>query len=97
MEVAYDIIYDEVKKLTDGRDPMNPNEQAFYSVEYGKITHRQILKICKNPFRGEYGRIKNSKIQAKSMTFDKKTILDVGKGLEPITEIKILVQGEEQE
>jgi hypothetical protein len=101
MQVAYELIYEEVKNLTDGKDPINPNEQAFYSVEYGKITHRQILNICKNPFRGEYGRINfqtnSQKTSYKTMTFDKDIISKVGKGLEAITEIKILDPEEEAE
>ena len=90
LEVAYDLIYDEVRELTEGRDPINSNEQAFYSVEYGKITHRQILSICKNPFRGQKSRIKRDNIQAKSMIFDKKIVRTVGEGLKAITNIEIL-------
>ena len=80
MQVAYDLIYDKVRKLTDGRAPINSNEQAFYSAEYGKITHRSILYICKNPFRGDNGKIHTKEVQAKSMTFDKAIIVSVGEG-----------------
>lgn len=97
MQVAYDIIYYEVKKLTDATDPFNPDEQAFYSADYGKITHRQILNICKNPFRGEPGRIDNTKVKVKALTFDKEIINRVGKIFEAITEIKILQPEDEAE
>ena len=90
MQVAYDLIYDKVKKLTDGRDPTNPNEQAFYSAEYGKITHRSILNICKNPFRGDSGKIHTKEVQAKSMTFDKAIVESVGEGLKAIDKVEIL-------
>lgn len=63
---------------------------AFYSVEHGKITHRHILSICKNPFRGEPGKIHTREIQAKSMTFDKAFIESVGEGLKAIDRIQIL-------
>lgn len=97
MQIAYDIIYDEVKKLTDATDPFNPDEQAFYSADYGKITHRQILNICKNPFRGEPDRIDNTKVKVKALTFDKEIINKVGKIFEAITEIKILQPEDEAE
>jgi hypothetical protein len=35
--IGYEDIY---TKVTDGVPSTNPNEQAFYSEEYGKITHR---------------------------------------------------------
>ena len=66
VEIAYDLIYEEVKTLTDSKDSTTTNEQAFYSPDYGKITHRQILKICKTPFRGEPGRIDSGKIDNES-------------------------------
>lgn len=94
IEIAYELIYDKVKELTDSTDSTIPNEQAFYSADYGKITHRQILKICKSPFRGEPGRIDISngdgRIQTKSLTFDKEIIRKVGKTFESITKIEIL-------
>lgn len=100
IEIAYELIYDKVKELTDSKDSTTPNEQAFYSPDYGKITHRQILKICKSPFRGESGRIDISgssrRIQTKSLTFDKEIIKKVGKMFEAITNIEILDDTEEQ-
>jgi hypothetical protein len=66
VEIAYDLIYEEVKTLTDSKDSTTTNEQAFYSPDYGKITHRQILKICKTPFRGEPGRKDSGKIDNES-------------------------------
>jgi hypothetical protein len=103
IEIAYELIYEEVKELTDGKDSTTPNEQAFYSTDYGKITHRQILKICQNTFRGEPGRIdvtvNNSRIQTRSLTFDKELIKKVGKTFEAITSIEIFenVDAKEEE
>ncbi|MGH9982639.1 MAG: hypothetical protein ACRD8W_01635 [Nitrososphaeraceae archaeon] len=94
IEIGYDLIYDKVRVITEGKDSINLNEQAFYSADCGKITHRQILKICKSPFRGEAGRIDistgNRRIQTKSLTFDTEIIRKVGKTFEPITKIEIL-------
>lgn len=100
IEIAYELIYNKVKELTDGKDSTTPNEQAFYSADYGKITHRQILKICQNTFRGEPGRIdvtvSSRRIQTRSLTFDKEIIEKVGKTFEAIISIKILDDKEEQ-
>ncbi len=100
IQIGYPLIYDKVKELTDGKDSTIPNEQAFYSVDYGKITHRQILKICQSTFRGEPSRIDISggseRIQTKSLTFDKEIIGKVGKTFEAITSIEILDSKEKQ-
>jgi hypothetical protein len=100
-QVSYDYIYEQVQTLTTSSDPTNPNEQAVYSAEYGKLTHRQILNICKNPFRGsnkgQDGIIKHDKIHVRSMTFDKEIVNRVGEGLKAITDIKILDEDEDEE
>jgi hypothetical protein len=46
-------ICERVKELTDGSPSQNPAEQAFYSVEYGKVTHKRILKLCRDRLMGE--------------------------------------------
>ena len=100
IQIGYPLIYDKVRELTDGKDSTIPNEQAFYSADYGKITHRQILKICQNTFRGEPSRIEVSggsgRIQTKSLTFDKEILEKVGKMFEAITSIEILDDKEKQ-
>ena len=63
-KVTYDRLYDEIKELTDATDSTNPNEHAIYSVEYGKITHRQIINRCRRVFQGNEDRINNSKVTA---------------------------------
>jgi hypothetical protein len=85
-KVAYDRIYDKVKELTDATDSTSPNEHAIYSVEYGKITHRQIIDKCKRAFHGCPDRIGNTK----ALLFDKATVNKVGLAYEVINEIKIL-------
>jgi hypothetical protein len=101
VQIGYSLIYDRVKEFTDGKDSTIPNEQAFYSADYGKITHRQILKICQNTFRGEPGRIdvsgSSKRIQTRSLTFDKEIISKVGKTFEPITKIEILEKEDDKE
>jgi hypothetical protein len=89
-KVTYDRIYYEIKNLTDATDSTNPNEHAIYSVEYGKITHRQIIDKCKRVFHGNPDRIANSK----ALLFDKATVNKVGIAYEVIDEIKILHENE---
>jgi hypothetical protein len=89
-KVTYDRIYNEIKNLTEATDSTNPNEHAIYSVEYGKITHRQIIDKCKRVFHGNPDRIANSK----ALLFDKATVNKVGLAYEVIDEIKILHENE---
>jgi hypothetical protein len=101
IEIAYELIYNKAKELTDGKDSTTLNEQAFYSADYGKITHRQILKICQNTFRGEPGRIdvtvSTGRIQTRSFIFDKDILMRVGKTFEAVTEVKVLEDGKEEQ
>lgn len=89
-KVTYDRIYDKVKELTDATDSTNPNEHAIYSVEYGRITHRQIINKCRRVFQGNEDRIDNSR----ALLFDKTTVNKVGLAYEAINEIKILHKDE---
>lgn len=92
--VAYTIphraIIVKVIHLTDGTPSTIPNEQAFYSTEYGKITHKRILKICRERFSGENDSIGRGEEKERALTFDKEIVEKIGKTFEIISEIKIV-------
>ena len=90
--LSYEAVYATIRELTDGIPSTKPNEQAFYSDEYGKVTHRQVLKICRNRFLGENDTIGSMRDKTKALTFDKETVDKVGKGFEVIIKIEILSQ-----
>jgi hypothetical protein len=83
-------IIDKVEHLTGGMPSTNPNEQAFYSTEYGKITHKRVLKICRERFSGENDSIGRGEEKERALTFDKEIVEKVGKTFEIISEIKIV-------
>jgi hypothetical protein len=83
-------IIDKVIQLTDGVSTNNPNEKAFYSTEYSKITHKRILKICRERFSGEPDTIGRGEEKERALTFDKEIVEKVGRTFEIISEIKIL-------
>ena len=83
-------ICDRVKQLVDGYDPQNPNEQAIYSVDFGKITHKHILKICRNRLMGENDSIGSGNEKVRALIFDKETVQKVGKTFEVVNKIEIL-------
>jgi hypothetical protein len=92
-KVSYNDVYKEVRNLTDATDSINPNEHAIYSVEYGKITHRQIINKCRRVFHGQDNRIRTSE----ALLFDKETVNKVGLAYEVINEIKILREDEDKD
>lgn len=83
-------ICDRVKQLVDGYDPQNPNEQAIYSVDFGKIAHKHILKICRNRLMGENDSIGSGNEKVRALTFDNETVQKVGKTFEVVNKIEIL-------
>lgn len=92
--LSYESIYTKVKELTGSIQSTNPNEQAIYSDEYGKITHRQILKICRNRFLAENDTIGSMEDKIKALTFNKETVDKVGKAFEVVTKIEIIIQSQ---
>jgi hypothetical protein len=83
-------ISNRVKKLVNGSNPQNPNEQAIYSVDYGKITHKQILKLCKDRLMAETDSIGSGNKKIRALTFDMETVQKVGKSFEVVNKIEIL-------
>jgi hypothetical protein len=90
--ISHRDIIDKVIHLTDGIPSTIQNEQAFYSTEYSRITHKRILKICRERFSGEPDTIGRGEEKERALTFDKKIVEKVGKTFEIISEIKILEQ-----
>ena len=88
--ISHREIIDKVIQLTDGIPSTNLNEQAFYSTEYSRITHKRILKICRERFSGEPDTIGRGEEKERALTFDKEIVEKVGKTFEIISEIKIL-------
>jgi hypothetical protein len=88
--ISHRDIIDKVIQMTDGIPSTNPNEQAFYSTEYSRITHKRILKICRERFSGEPDTIGRGEEKERALTFDKEIVEKVGKTFEKIFEIKIL-------
>jgi hypothetical protein len=88
--ISHREIIDKVIQLTDGIPSTNLNEQAFYSTEYSRITHKRVLKICRERFSGEPDTIGRGEEKERALTFDKEIVEKVGKTFEIISEIKIL-------
>lgn len=88
--ISHRDIIDKVMQLTDGIPSTNLNEQAFYSTEYSRITHKRILKICRERFSGEPDTIGRGEEKERALTFDKEVVQKVGRIFEIISEIKIL-------
>ena len=95
--ISHREIIDKVIQLTDGIPSTNLNEQAFYSTEYSRITHKRILKICRERFSGEPDTIGRGEEKERALTFDKEIVKKVGKTFEIISEIKILEQAKNDE
>jgi hypothetical protein len=88
-------ICNRVKELVDGTDPQNPNEQAFYSVEYGKITYKHILKLCRDRLMAEPDSVGSGNNKMRALVFDKETVQKVGKTFEVVNKIEILPRKDE--
>ena len=67
--ISNEDICEKVRKMVDGIPSTTPNEQAFYSTDYGKITHKRILKICRDRFSGEPDSIGTGNEKMKSINF----------------------------
>jgi hypothetical protein len=83
-------ICNRVKELVDGSDPQNPNEQAIYSVDYGKITHKQIFRLCRQRLMAEDDSIGSGNEKVRALTFDEETLGKIGKTFEVVNKIEIL-------
>src|SRR5215207_1706926 len=88
--ISHGDIIDKVIQMTDGVPSTNLNEQAFYSTEYSRITHKRVLKICRERFSGEPDTVGRAEEKERALTFDKEIVEKVGKTFEIISEIKIL-------
>lgn len=72
-------IIDKVIQLTDGISSTTPNEQAFYSTEYGKVSYKHILKTCRERFEGYPDTIRNGDAKVRALTFDEEIVKKIGK------------------
>src|SRR5215207_9972734 len=88
--ISNEDICDKVRVKVDGVVSTIPNEYAFYSTDYGKITHKRILGICRDRFSAERDSIGTGNEKVRALTFDKEMVEKVGKTFEIISEIKIL-------
>jgi hypothetical protein len=88
--ISHREIIDKVIQLTDEMLSTNPNEQAFYSTDYGKITYKRVLKICREKYSGENDSTGRGEEKERALTFDKEIVEKVGKTFEIISEIKIV-------
>jgi hypothetical protein len=82
-------IYDEVYKLADG-SPIADKKYAFYSVEYGEVSEKKILKICRDKFFAKDDSIGRDGDKQRALAFDEKIVSKVGSAFNIVTEIKIL-------
>lgn len=88
--ISHREIIDKVIQLTDGIPSTTPNEQAFYSTEYEKVTYKRVLKICRERFEGYNDTIGTGDKKERALTFDAEIVKKVGKTFEVISEIKIV-------
>jgi hypothetical protein len=76
--------------LANGIPSTITNEQAFYSSDYDKVTHKHILKICRQRFFGQDSSIGRGKEKVRALTFDKEIVDKVGNTFEVVDKIEIL-------
>ena len=88
--ISNEDICEAVRIKVDGIPSTTPNEQAFYSTDYSKVTHKRILKICRERLMAEPDSIGTGKEKVRALTFDKDTVEKIGKTFEVISEIKIV-------
>jgi hypothetical protein len=86
--VPYGDIYKNVREMVHGTE--SSEEQAFYSVDHGKITHRKILNICRDKFKAKDERSGSGDNKKRAFVFDQDIILRAGKAFEIIDHIEIL-------
>jgi hypothetical protein len=85
-------IYEAVRALTDG-SPIADKQYAFYSVEYGEVSERKILKICRDKFFAKDTR----GTKQRSLEFNEDIVSKIGKAFDIVSEIQILKpEAEEQ-
>lgn len=88
LTIPYDDIYHTVRQTINAE--IIQGEQAFYSVDHGRITHRKILNICRDTFKAKDGWTGSGNDKKRALLFDQNTILRVGKSFEIIDHIEIL-------
>jgi hypothetical protein len=94
--ISNEQICEKVRTVMDGVPSTTPNEHAFYSTEYGKITHKRILKICRDRFSAEPDSIGRGDTKIRALTFVKDIVEKTGKTFEIISEIRILQSDEDE-
>ncbi len=91
-KISHKDIVNKIRQLAEGIDSTIPNEQAFYSTDYGKVTYKHVLKIYRDRFFGRPSSIGVGRAKERALTFDKDTVEIVGKAFEVIDEIEILTE-----
>jgi hypothetical protein len=90
--IPYEEIIAKVKELTDGEDD-SYHAQTFVSSDYDKITHNQILDICKNRFSGYKTKSGGKRV----VEFNKEEVEKEGKVFDVVTDIEIIESRPEEE
>jgi hypothetical protein len=85
-------IYEHVYSLADG-SPIADKQYAFYSVEYGEVSEKKILKICRDKFLAKDTRNKKER----SLEFNEDIVSKVGMAFDIVSQIKILKPETEEE
>ena len=75
-------IYEEVRALADG-SPTADKDYSFYWVEYGEVSERKILKICRDKFLAK----DTMNTKERSLEFNEDTVSKVGKAFDIISQI----------
>lgn len=95
--ISNEDICDKVKDMVGGVPSTIPSERAFYSTDYGKISHKRILKICRDRFSAEFDSVGTGNSKTRALTFVKDIVEKIGKTFEIISEIKIVQPDEDEE
>lgn len=95
--ISNESVCDKVRDLVDGVQSTTANEYAFYSTDYGRITHKRILKICRDRFSAVPDSVGAGNDKVRALTFDKNIVEKVGKTFEIISEIKIVQDSNEDQ
>ena len=89
--LTYEGICEKVRELIEG-EPDTYHPQTINSLDYGQITHNEILAICKDRFSENRDPviIGTGKDKKKALIFFKEDVDKAGKSFDVITDIEIV-------
>ena len=90
-KLAIHEIYNKARELAEGTLNIGEDgkEHSFYSLEYGKMSEREISKICKYKFHGTDDIIGTGSDKRRALRLDESKVDSIGKAFNAVTEIEV--------